>query len=182
MAAPAGRFALWHCAFDGAKGNRYLRIVEFFRDPVTRRLKYQMHRVPVEAVAAIERELMARVLTQYAIPVDTVLYDATNFFTFLATTNARATLRARGHNKQKRHDLRQVGVALCCTRGDPAIPLFHQVYGGSRPDVRVFADVLPQLRERFVALGGGVDGITVVYDKGNVARHTQAPVDDAPFH
>ena len=142
----------------------------------------QMHRVPVAAVAAIETALVARVLAHFAIPVDTVLYDATNFFTFLATTNARATLPARGHNKQKRHDLRQVGVALCCTRGDPAIPLFHQVYGGARPDVRVFADVLPQLRDRFAALGGGVDGITVVYDKGNVARHTQATVDDAPFH
>lgn len=142
----------------------------------------QMHRVPVAAIAAIEAALVARVLAHGAIPVDTVLYDATNFFTFLATTNTRATLPARGHNKQKRHDLRQVGVALCCTRGDPAIPLFHQVYGGARPDVRVFADVLPQLRERLVALGGGVDGITVVYDKGNVARHTQATVDDAPFH
>ena len=142
----------------------------------------QMQRVPVAALAAIETALVARVLAQEAIPIDTVLYDATNFFTFLATTNARAALPARGHNKQKRHDLRQVGVALCCTRSDPAIPLFHQVYGGARPDVRVFADVLPQLRERFVALGGGVDGITVVYDKGNVARHTQATVDDAPFH
>ena len=142
----------------------------------------QMHRVPVAAIAAIESALVGRVLTHFPIPVDTVLYDATNFFTFLATTNARATLPARGHNKQKRHDLRQVGVALCCTRGALAIPLFHQVYGGARPDIRVFADVLPQLRERFVALGGGVEGITGVYEKGNVARHTPAPVDDAPFH
>ena len=145
----------------------------------------QMHRVPVEALAAIETALVARVLAHFDLPVDTVLYDATNFFTFLATTNARATLPARGHNKQKRHDLRQVGVALCCTRGGPgvpAIPLFHQVYGGARPDVRVFADVLPLLRERFVALGGGLEGITVVYDKGNVARHTRATVDALPVH
>ena len=145
----------------------------------------QMHRVPIAALAAIETALVARVLAQFTLPVDTVLYDATNFFTFLATTNARATLPARGHNKQKRHDLRQVGVALCCTRGragEPAIPLFHQVYGGARPDVRVFADVLPQLRERFVALGGGLEGITVVYDKGNVAKHTQATVDALPVH
>jgi len=145
----------------------------------------QMHRVPVAALAAIETALVARVLAHCTLPIDTVLYDATNFFTFLATTNARATLPARGHNKQKRHDLRQVGVALCCTRGragEPAIPLFHQVYGGARPDVRVFADVLPQLRERFVALGGGLDGITVVYDKGNVAKHTQATVDALPMH
>lgn len=145
----------------------------------------QMHRVPVAALATIEAALVTRVLARFTLPVDTVLYDATNFFTFLATTNARATLPARGHNKQKRHDLRQVGVALCCTRGAagmPAIPLFHQVYGGARPDVREFADVLPLLRERFVALGGGLAGITVVYDKGNVSKDTQATVDAAPFH
>ena len=145
----------------------------------------QMHRVPVATLAHIETALVTRVLARFTLPVDTVLYDATNFFTFLATTNARATLPARGHNKQKRHDLRQVGVALCCTRGGPgapAIPLFHQVYGGARPDVREFADVLPLLRERFVALGGGLEGITVVYDKGNVSKHTQATVDAAPFH
>ena len=145
----------------------------------------QMHRVPITAVAAIETALVARVLAGFDIAVDTVRYDATNFFTFLATTNARAALPARGHNKQKRHDLRQVGVALCCTRsgaGVPAIPLFHQVYGGARPDVRVFADVLPPLRERLVALGGDDARLTIVYDKGNGARHTQATVDDAPFH
>ena len=145
----------------------------------------QMHRVPVAALAKIETALVTRVLARFTLPVDTVLYDATNFFTFLATTNARATLPARGHNKQKRHDLRQVGVALCCTRGGPeapAIPLFHQVYGGARPDVREFADVLPLLRERFVALGGDLAGITVVYDKGNVSKDTQATVDTAPYH
>ena len=145
----------------------------------------QMDRVPVAAVAAIETALVNRVLARFALPVDTVLYDATNFFTFLATTNARAALPARGHNKQKRHDLRQVGVALCCTRGGaggPALPLFHQVYGGARPDVRVFAEVLPALRARFVAVSGALSDITLVYDKGNVAKHTQALVDAEPLH
>lgn len=148
----------------------------------------QMHRLPVAAIAAIETALVDRVLARFALPVDTVLYDATNFFTFLATTNARAALPARGHNKQKRHDLRQVGVALCCTRGgsgppfQPAIPLFHQVYGGARPDVRVFAEVLPALRERFVAVGRALTDVTIVYDKGNVAKHTQAMVDAEALH
>ena len=149
----------------------------------------QMHQLPIAAIAAIETALVARVLAQFQLPVDTVLYDATNFFTFLATTNARAALPARGHNKQKRHDLRQVGVALCCTRGGagvPAIPLFHQVYGGARPDVRVFAEVLPALRARFVAVGGTLLDVTVVYDKGNVSKATQALVDGpgetAPLH
>ena len=141
----------------------------------------QMHQIPVAALGTIESALMARVVAEFAIPLDTLLYDATNFFTFLATTNQRATLPARGHNKQKRHDLRQVGVALCCTRTD-AIPLFHAVYGGAQPDVKVFADVFPKLRERLVALGSALDGLTVIYDKGNVSRATQAMVDESAMH
>jgi transposase len=141
----------------------------------------QMHKIPVAALAKIERALVQGVVAHFSLSVDTLLYDATNFFTFLASTNKRATLPARGHNKQKRHDLRQVGVALCCTRTE-AIPLFHTVYGGERPDVRVFADVFPQLRERFIALGRGLDALTVVYDKGNVSRATQALVDQSTLH
>ena len=141
----------------------------------------QMHQIPVAALATMESALVSRVVAQFALPVDTLLYDATNFFTFLASTNQRAELPARGHNKQKRHDLRQVGIALCCTRTD-AIPIFHAVYGGERPDVRVFADVFPTLRERLVTLGGALDALTVIYDKGNVSRATQAMVDESALH
>ena len=101
---------------------------------------------------------IARVLAHEAIAIDTALYNATTFSTSFATINARAALFARGHNTQQRHDLRPVGVALCCTRNDRAISLFHQVDNGAGPNFRMFADVLPQLRARFVAFGGGVDG------------------------
>src|SRR5580658_11001230 len=37
-------------------------------------------------------------------------YDTTNFYTFIATTNTRNTVAQRGHNKQGRHNLRQVGL------------------------------------------------------------------------
>jgi transposase len=141
----------------------------------------QMNKIPVSLLPEIESALVQRVAGKFSPDMDTVLYDATNFFTFLASTNKHAKLPARGHNKQKRHDLRQVGVALCCTRSD-AIPLFHSVYGGERPDVRVFADVFPKLRERLVAIGSELDALTVVYDKGNVSRVTQAMVDESELH
>jgi len=141
----------------------------------------QMNRIPVAALSRIESALVQRAAEKFSLELDTVLYDATNFFTFLASTNKHAKLPARGHNKQKRHDLRQVGVALCCTRSD-AIPLFHSVYGGERPDVRVFADVFPKLRERLVAVGSELDALTVVYDKGNVSKSTQAMVDQSELH
>jgi len=133
----------------------------------------QMDQVPVESLASIECAIVRRVLTRLALPVDTLLFDATKFFTFIASTNARPTLAARGRSKQKRDDLRQVGVALLCSRhGD--LPLWHQVYGGQVADATCVVDVLPAVRQRLVDLHLDVEGMTIAYDKGNVSRGNQA--------
>jgi transposase len=132
----------------------------------------QMDQVPVQTIDAIETELVKRAVERFELPVDTLLYDATNFFTFVATTNMRSKLPARGHNKQNRHDLRQVGVALLCSRGDQ-IPLLHRTYAGQVPDARSFAEILPTLRQRLIDLGRDLKTLTVVYDRGNVSRANQ---------
>lgn len=141
----------------------------------------QMDQVPVELLAPIEREVVGRAIERFELPIDTVLYDATNFFTFIASTNARCKLPARGRGKQKRHDLRQLGVALLCTRQD-GIPLMHEVYGGNVADARSFAAVFPRIRERLVELGRDLDSVTVIYDKGNVSKGNQGLVDRAKVH
>ncbi len=141
----------------------------------------QMDQVPVEIIPRIESEIVERALARSALPLDTLLYDATNFFTFIASTNARPKLPARGHQKQKRDDLRQVGVALLCSRRD-GIPLWHQTYGGQVADATCFAEVLPGIKERLLQLGRDLATLTIVYDKGNVSRANQQLVDEAPFH
>jgi transposase len=141
----------------------------------------QMEQLPVETIAPIEREIVGRVLERFEVPLETLLYDATNFFTFIASTNAHATLPARGHNKQKRHDLRQVGVALLCTRKD-SVPLWHEVYGGQVPDAKSFPDALTAFRERLVQMGQNLESLTIVYDKGNVSRSNQGLVDISSLH
>jgi transposase len=141
----------------------------------------QMDQVPVEAIAPIEREIVSGVLARLALSVDSLLFDATNFFTFIASTNSRPKLPARGHNKQKRDDLRQVGIALLCSR-EGGIPLFHQTYGGQVADATCFADVLPTIRQRVVELERDIETMTLVYDKGNVSRKNQKRVDSAQLH
>lgn len=141
----------------------------------------QMEQLPVATIAPIEREIVGRVVERFDIPLETLLYDATNFFTFIASTNTHAELPARGHNKQKRHDLRQVGVALLCTR-ERGIPLWHEVYGGQVPDVKSFADALTAFRQRLVEMGRSLQSLTVVYDKGNVSRANQTLVDTSNLH
>jgi transposase len=141
----------------------------------------QMDQLPVASIASIEREIVGRVVERLGAPLETLLYDATNFFTFIASTNKHAELPARGHSKQKRHDLRQVGVALLCTRQE-GIPLWHEVYGGQVPDAKSFAEALTAFRQRLVEMDQALTSLTLVYDKGNVSRANQSLVDTSKLH
>ena len=141
----------------------------------------QMDQVPVATLALIERDIVAAALARFQIPLDLLLFDATNFFTFIASTNARIPIAARGKQKQKRHDLRQIGVAVLCSR-TATIPLWHCTYGGSLADARSFAAVLPLLQQRLAELGRNLDSLTIVYDKGNVSKANQELVDAAQLH
>jgi len=141
----------------------------------------QMDALPAAALPAIEEALVRRVVEQERLAPDTLFYDTTNFFTFIDSANARPTLPRRGHNKQKRHDLRQLGLALVVSR-DGQLPLFHLLYEGDRPDVRVFREVLTSIRTRVERVLGGAPSLTLVYDKGNVSHATQAQVSALGLH
>src|SRR5674476_1114243 len=75
----------------------------------------------------------------------------TNFATFIDAANEAAPIARRGHAKQKRNDLRLVGLGLVVTR-DGAIPVASHTYPGNRPDVTQFAGVLDELTARYGAL------------------------------
>ena len=94
----------------------------------------------------------------------------TNFATFIDTGNDKAPVAQRGKAKQKRSDLRLVGLGLVVTR-DGGIPLTWHAYPGDRPDVTQFATMIGQLRTQYEAIAaaagasGGAD-MTVVFDAG----------------
>jgi transposase len=90
------------------------------------------------------------------------------------TANERAPVAQRGKAKQKRSDLRLVGLGLVVTR-DGGIPLTWHAYPGDRPDVTQFATMISQLRGQYEAITAaargpaGDDGLaemTVVFDAG----------------
>lgn len=140
-----------------------------------------MDALPVEAIEGIEQELLERVRGRYGLSSETLLYDTTNFFTFIATTNTRCTLAQRAKNKQKRHDLRQVGLALVVTREDQ-IPLFHLTYQGNRHDGRVFGEIIERLKQRMLALGLDLEQHTLVFDRGNNSKKNMALLAQAGLH
>jgi transposase len=140
----------------------------------------QMSCVEIETLRSIEDELTKVVVEQTGIRLDTLFYDATNFFTYIASTNARSKLPRRGHSKQRRADLRLFSLALLVSR-EGQIPLCSQVYEGNRVDSASFPESLSRIRERLAKLSLAVEDVTVVYDKGNLSKVNQRLVDEAPF-
>lgn len=129
----------------------------------------QMHVLPAEALPIIEQDLVGEVVRREALQIQALAYDTTNFHTHIATTNSKPELPQRGHNKQGRHDLRQLGLALIVDQSSQ-LPLAHSLYAGARSDMRTFAEFLPTVRQRLRALTGQPEQLTLVFDAGASSR------------
>lgn len=129
----------------------------------------QMNAVPVDQLAVIEQELVREVVRIEQLQLKALAYDTTNFYTHIASTNLRPKLPQRGHNKQGRHDLRQMGLALIVDQ-DTQLPLTHVLYEGARSDMRTFGEFLKPVRKRLRELTGQPEQLTIVFDAGASSR------------
>jgi len=130
-----------------------------------------MHAVTLKQMEEISRTIAVRIVESSGVDVSSVALDMTNFATFIATANGKAPVAQRGKAKQKRADLRLVGLGLVVTR-DGGIPLTWHAYPGDRPDVTQFPAMVDQLLSQYqaVAAAAGVPAaaadMTVVFDAG----------------
>jgi transposase len=124
-----------------------------------------MDRLDHQSLIKIENDLLLRLIDEFEINLDCLLYDATNFYTYI-NTRTESELAKRGHNKQKRNDLRQVSLGMM-TSSDFHVPLLHMVYGGNITDPTQFGSVIDELVDRYKHLTEVCPKITVVFDKGN---------------
>jgi len=129
----------------------------------------QMDELPVSAIPKIEEEIVKRVIEIEDISLDTLLLDATNFFTFINTTNDRCSLAQRGKNKKGRNNLRQVGILLVVSRKD-IIPLFHETYEGNKADSKIFASTIKKITDRLCEISSDLEDLTLVFDRGNNSK------------
>ena len=136
----------------------------------------QMHAVPIERLADIEQELVREVVGIEQLEVEALAYDTTNFYTHIATTNLRTRLPQRGHHKQGRHDLRQLGLALVVDQATQ-LPLAHALYEGARSDMRSFVEFLKPVRERLRQLRGHPQQLTMVFDAGASSKQNLDSLD-----
>ena len=95
-------------------------------------------------------------------------YDTTNFYTYIASTNTRNHLAQRGHNKQGRHNLRQVGLSYVLD-GESGLSLCHHVYPGNVADVEEFSVALARIVRLLDQNQIARDTVTLVFDKGTAA-------------
>jgi len=140
-----------------------------------------MDSFPEDAIPLAEQEILHRLLEVYEIHTDTLFYDTTNFFTYIDTTNTHCDIAQRGNNKQKRNDLRQVGLAMVVSKED-YIPLFHYSYQGNLQDGTVFREVIEKIKDRMQSLGLNQDTHTLVFDRGNNSKENLAIVNSLGFY
>jgi transposase len=168
LVAPCSKagFADW---WKTTAGDRFAKIPAAALDH--RRFWDAMHAVTLEQLEEISRKIAVEIVQSADVDVSSVALDMTNFATFIDTGNGKAPVAQRGKAKQKRSDLRLVGLGLVVTR-DGGIPLTWHAYPGDRPDVTQFPDMIDQLKTQYeeacAAAGLLVQAadMTVVFDAG----------------
>ena len=140
-----------------------------------------MDAICAEDLETIESRITARMVTEFGVDVSGLVLDMTNFATYIDTTNERAPIAQRGHAKQKRTDLRLVGLGLIVSC-DHAIPLLSHTYAGNRPDVTQFAAMVKSLTGRLDSIGADTDDFTLVYDAGQNSGPNQDIIGALPLH
>jgi transposase len=202
VVAPCSKlgFADWWAT---TAGDRWVRLPAPALDH--RRFWDAMDTITETDLVEIERRITERIVTVFGVDLAGLVLDMTNFATYIDSGNTRAPIAQRGHAKQKRTDLRLVGLGLVVST-DGGIPLVSHAYAGNRPDVTQFADIVNELVARFHTItdtggdgedgrggggedgggGGGEDGgggeLTLVYDAGQDSAGNQQLIADSPLH
>jgi len=131
-------------------------------------------------IEAIELDICHSLIQNFGIHLEALIYDTTNFFTYIAEENERAKLPEHGKNKAKRNDLRQLNLALLVTK-DFGIPLLHLLYEGKTHDAKLFPDVTEELTRRYRIFAKECEKITLVFDKGNNSSKNIQRIDKTKY-
>jgi transposase len=153
-----------------------------------RRFWEAMDAISAEHLREVERRIVAGMVESFGVDLSGLVLDMTNFATWIASANPRAPIAQRGHSKQKRTDLRIIGLGLVVST-DGGVPLVSHAYPGNKPDVTQFGDMVTELAARFGALlGDGAGGddaaskLTLVFDAGQNSEDNCCVVGGTPFH
>jgi transposase len=160
-------------------GDRWLRLSAPALDH--RRFWEAMDLIGEADLAEIERRIVAAMVEAFGLDLSGLVLDMTNFATWIDSGNERAPIAQRGHSKQKRADLRIVGLGLVVST-DGGVPLVSHAYAGNLPDVTQFKTMVGELSARFSALAGGTGELTLVFDAGQNSAANFELFEGSPLH
>ena len=133
-------------------------------------------RVGEKALQEITQTFFKRVWQLESPQADCLLFDTTNYYTFLAG-NTPSDLARRGKSKDGRHHLRQIGLGLLVTRGSK-LPLYYSVYPGNMHDSKQFEAIMDEMFGIVCGLHQTKERLTVVIDKGMNSESNYAWIDE----
>jgi transposase len=116
----------------------------------------------------VVEQLFDKIKERFGIPEAAILYDSTNFFTYIDEP-AQSALARTGHSKESRHHLRQIGLTMAVDKCY-GVPFFYRVYRGNSHDSKTFGAVIDSLIENIKARFGEVDDLVLILDKGNNSK------------
>jgi len=136
-----------------------------------------MDGVSEEEIDAAQRAIVKRVREIFPDDLGTLHLDYTNYHTWIDSGNGHCVICVRGHNKQKRDDLRQFALAML-TSGTLQVPLVWELYEGNKNDKSEFPDFVEKVARE---LGAALDlsEVTVAFDGGG---NSAEALSSLPFH
>jgi len=167
-------FAAWY------QGTVLARLVPALPDELrSQRFWDHMDLCEPEHFAPMQRELLRRMHARFPLGAQFLVYDTTNYYTFIHTFNSRPSLPQRGKNTQKRADLRQLSLALVVDE-EQGLPLSYRCYVGNVTDVVALGASLQAMVGHFLPQTVS-PRLTLVLDKGNVSRDNFKALTEAHF-
>lgn len=133
-------------------------------------------RVSEKALQTIAQTFFKRIWQLESPNADCLLFDTTNYYTFLAS-DTQSDLARQGKSKDGRHHLRQIGLGLLVAR-DSRLPLYYSVYPGNVHDSKQFEAIMDEMFGIVCELHKTKDRLTVVIDKGMNSEDNFAWIDD----
>ena len=132
-------------------------------------------RVDGESIQEIARLFFKKINEIEPIDASCFLFDTTNYFHYM-DSKTPSKLFVRGKNKEGKHWLRQVGLALLVSR-QSQIPIFYREYEGNCHDSRLFNRLLEEIFASIETMGQGSPTLTVVVDKGMNSEANMQSID-----
>jgi transposase len=155
------------------------RLLPFNENALTPQNYWNHMYITDNVISDIEDELVKKIVDTYQIDTSHLIYDATNLYTYIDTAQ-ESVLAKRGHSKEKRNDLKIVGLSMMITP-DCRIPLLYDTYPGNTPDSKQFSTMLDKLKLRYEKLACCDTDITIVFDRGNNAQDNIEQLESEQF-